>query len=134
MTRDGVTSARNVLERNGIGGELRGLAFIVGAMCLAALARSSTSREGDARGVNHARPAASLPLKLPAVASGATALGTAAVMSMAAGALAIGALAVGALAVGALEIRKARLRKVEIDDLLVRRLRVLEEPGEESGL
>jgi hypothetical protein len=52
--------------------------------------------------------------------------------SLAVGALAIGALAVGALAVGALEIRKARLREVEIDDLVVHRFRVVEEPGEES--
>jgi hypothetical protein len=43
-------------------------------------------------------------------------------------------LAVGALAVGALEIRKARLREVEIDDLVVHRFRVVEDPGEESRL
>ena len=36
---------------------------------------------------------------------------------------------VGALAVGRLEIRQARLRKVEIDDLTIRRLRVIDEPG-----
>ena len=113
---------------------MRGLAFIVGAMCLAALARNSIPRGYDARGVSHARSAGSLPLKLPAVASGATALGTVAVGSLAVGALAIGALAVGALAVGALEIRKARLREVEIDDLVVHRFRVVEEPGEESHL
>ncbi|HEX2446581.1 MAG TPA: hypothetical protein VHK26_00135 [Methyloceanibacter sp.] len=117
---------------------MRGLAFIVGAMCLAALARNSVPRV-DARGVSHARSAGSSPLKLPpvalpAVASGATALGTVAVGSLAVGALAIGALAVGALAVGALEIRKARLREVEIDDLVVHRFRVVEDPGEESRL
>lgn len=112
---------------------MRGLAFVVGAMCLAALARNSTSRERDVRGVSHAGWAASLPLKLPAVASGATALGTVAAVSLAVGGLAIGALAVGALAVGALEIRKARLRKVEVDDLVVHRFRVFEAPGEESG-
>ena len=113
---------------------MRGLAFIVGAMCLAALARNSAPRRDDAREASRARSAGSLPLKLPAVASGATALGTVAVGSLAMGALAVGALAIGALAIGALEIRKARLREVEIDDLVVHRFRVVEEPGEESGL
>ena len=113
---------------------MRGLALIVGAMCLAALARNSSPRGRDARGVSQARSAGSLPLKLPAIASGATALGTVAVGSLAVGALAIGALAVVALAVGALEIRKARLREVEIDDLVVHRFRVVEAPREDSQL
>ena len=53
--------------------------------------------------------------------------------SLALGALAVGALAIGALAIGRLEIRQARLRKVEIDELTVRRFRVVEtpEPGHE---
>ena len=113
---------------------MRGLAWIVGAMCLAALARSSSLRGQDARDVRQARSAGSLPLKLPALATGAAAVGTVAVGSLAVGALAIGALAVGALAIGALEIRKARLREVEIDDLVVHRFRVVEEPGEDSQL
>jgi hypothetical protein len=41
-------------------------------------------------------------------------------------------LAIGALAIGRLEIRKARLREVEIDDLTVRRFRVVEETDERS--
>ena len=113
---------------------MRGLAFIVGAMCRAALARNSDPSRDDARAASRARSAGSLPLKLPAVASGATALGTVAVGSLAVGALAVGALAIGALAIGALEIRKARLREVEIDDLVVHRFRVVEEPGEDSQL
>lgn len=61
------------------------------------------------------------PVSTPAVAMGALALG----------ALAIGALAIGALAVGRLSILCARAEKVhlgtvEIDDLTVRRLRVIE--------
>ena len=46
--------------------------------------------------------------------------------------LAVGALAIGALAVGKLEIRKTRLRKVEIDDLTVRRFRIIEEADGEA--
>jgi hypothetical protein len=48
-------------------------------------------------------------------------------------ALAVGALAIGALAVGRLQIRKARLGKVEIDDLTVRRFRVVEETDGDSA-
>jgi len=50
------------------------------------------------------------------------ALGAAAV-----GAAALGAIAVGALAVGRLAIGQARIRRVEIDELVVRRLRITEE-------
>ena len=42
------------------------------------------------------------------------------------GALAIGVAAIGRLAIGGLVVRRARFRSVEIDDLTVRRLRVLE--------
>jgi hypothetical protein len=51
----------------------------------------------------------------------ALALGTAAV-----GVLALGAVAVGRLAVGGLTVRRARFHSVEIEDLTVRRLRVIE--------
>jgi hypothetical protein len=123
-----------VVEHAGIGGEVRWLAFILGAIGLSALAQGPAPR---LRGVP--RPGATKfgvvvlpPLGVPAVASGATALGTLAVGSLAVAGLAIGALAIGALAVGRLEIRNARLRKVEIDDLTVRRLRVVEQSGEEA--
>jgi hypothetical protein len=42
-------------------------------------------------------------------------------------ALAIGALAIGAVAIGALAIGSARIRRIEIDELVVRRLRVTED-------
>jgi hypothetical protein len=117
---------------------VRGLAFIVGTICYAVLARGSAPRREPAHGVRHAAAARSSVLKLPAVglpavASGAAALGTLAVGSLAVSALAVGALAIGALAVGRLEIRKARLGKVEIDDLTVRRLRVVEETHGDSA-
>lgn len=61
-----------------------------------------------------------------------------AVGAVALGAVAIGALAIGALAVGRLAIGRARIRRLEIDELVVRRLRVIEqmqapeEPGPDS--
>jgi hypothetical protein len=63
------------------------------------------------------------PLRLPALAIGA----------LACGALAIGAVAIARLAVGQLAVKRARFRSVEIDDLTVRRLRVIEEAGEERA-
>ena len=59
--------------------------------------------------------------RLPATRMAALALGTAAV-----GVLALGAVAVGRLAVGGLTVRRARFHSVEIEDLTVRRLRVIE--------
>jgi hypothetical protein len=70
-----------------------------------------------------ARPRAILPAnKLLALVLGAAAIG----------ALAIGALAIGHVAVGRLVIRKARLGALEVDDLTVRRLRVVEHEGPSS--
>jgi hypothetical protein len=57
------------------------------------------------------------PLKIPAIAVGA----------LACGAIAIGALAIARFAIGQLAVKKARFRSVEIDDLTVRRLRVIED-------
>jgi hypothetical protein len=54
-------------------------------------------------------------------------IGAQATGALAVGALAIGALAIGALAVGRLAIRRARFGTVEIDELVVRKLRVTEE-------
>jgi hypothetical protein len=59
---------------------------------------------------------------VPALAVGAQALG-----ALALGAIAVGALAVGALAIGRLTIGRARMRHVEIDELVVRKLRVTDE-------
>ena len=66
------------------------------------------------------------PLELPPVSAPAGAIG-----ALALGALAVGALAIGALAIGRLTILRGRAERlqlgtVEIDDLTVRRLRVIE--------
>jgi hypothetical protein len=61
---------------------------------------------------------------IPAVSLLALALGAAAF-----GAVAIGALAIGRLAVGRLVIKKARFSALEVDELTVRRLRVVEHEG-----
>jgi hypothetical protein len=58
---------------------------------------------------------------VPATSVLALALGAAAF-----GAVAIGALAIGRLAVGRLAIKKARFGAPEVDDLTVRKLRVVE--------
>jgi hypothetical protein len=59
---------------------------------------------------------------LPASAWIAAAVGLTAV-----GALAIGAVSLGALAIGSLAVGKARFRRLQIDDLVVRRLHILED-------
>jgi hypothetical protein len=56
------------------------------------------------------------------------ALGAAAI-----GAAALGAVAIGALAVGRLVVGQARIRRVEIDELVVRRLRITEELSVPDG-
>src|SRR5580658_3875540 len=77
----------------------------------------------DIRGQSKAVPAAGLL----ALALGAAAFG----------ALAIGALAIGRLAVGRMVIKKARFGALQVDELTVRKLRVLEHetgPHERSGV
>jgi hypothetical protein len=64
----------------------------------------------------------------PAVSLLGLALGAAAI-----GAVAIGALAIGRLAVGRLVIKKARFGALEVDELTVRRLRVIEHDGPKSS-
>jgi len=61
-----------------------------------------------------------------AVAQGASATGSWVVGALAMGALALGAVAIGALAIGRLNVRHARFGRLVVDDLTVRRLRVLE--------
>jgi hypothetical protein len=61
---------------------------------------------------------------IPAASLLAFALGAAAF-----GAVAIGALAIGRLAVGRLAIKKARSGALEVDELTVRKLRVVEREG-----
>jgi hypothetical protein len=46
-----------------------------------------------------------------------------ALAALALGALAVGALAIGFLAIRRLEVRSARFRRLEIDELVIRRLR-----------
>jgi len=67
------------------------------------------------------RPRASGPVSVIALAAGAVAFG----------ALAIGALAIGRLAIGGMTIKKARFNVLEVDELTVRKLRVVEQ--NESG-
>jgi len=59
------------------------------------------------------------PLSLPALAMGA----------LATGAIAIGAMAIARLAIGQIAVKKARFGTVEVDELTVRRLRVIEDNG-----
>lgn len=59
------------------------------------------------------------------LAQGASATGSSIVGAIAMGALALGAVAIGALAIGRLNVRHARFGKLEVDDLVVRRFRVL---------
>jgi len=61
---------------------------------------------------------------VPAASLLALALGAAAF-----GAVAIGVVAIGRLAVGRLVIKKARFGALEVDELTVRRLRVVEHVG-----
>ena len=63
--------------------------------------------------MRHRRPAA---IALPALA----------VAALAIGAFAIGALAIGSLAIGRFAMGKGKIRKLEIDELTVRRFRVIE--------
>jgi hypothetical protein len=61
-------------------------------------------------------------MALPALGAGALTIG-----ALAIGALAIGALAIGSMAIGRMAIGRLRLKHLEIDDLSVRRFRVLED-------
>jgi len=61
-----------------------------------------------------------------AVAQGASATGSSVIGALALGALALGAVAIGVLAIGRLNVRHVKLGRVDIDDLVVRRMRVLE--------
>ncbi|WP_197893946.1 hypothetical protein [Variovorax sp. RA8] len=64
---------------------------------------------------------------LPAAATGAHAIGTSALGSTLIGAAALGALAIGALSIGRLFVGRARIRRLDIDELVVRRIRVIEQ-------
>lgn len=87
--------------------------------CLAAFRDDSTSaRDPNAPGRT---------TRLGAEAVGARATGSQAVGTLVVAAVAIGAVAIGALAIGRLVIGRARIRRLEIDELVVRRLRVIEQ-------
>jgi uncharacterized protein (DUF302 family) len=64
------------------------------------------------------------PVRVPAVASGATATGTAVSGSVAVGSMALGSAALGALAVGALAIGRLAIGRATVKDLRVRRLEI----------
>jgi hypothetical protein len=49
------------------------------------------------------------------------------VRALAFGAIALGSVAIGALAIGRLVIGRARIRRLEIDEVIVRRLRITED-------
>ena len=72
-------------------------------------------------------PVRTRPLKVPALSVGATAIGTIAIGSIAIGAIAIGAIAIARVAIARMSVKKARFGSVEIDDLTVKRLRVLDD-------
>ena len=59
--------------------------------------------------------------KVGGQANGAQAIG-----ALAVGALAVGALALGAVAIGRLAIGRSRIRRLEIDELVVRRVHIIE--------
>jgi len=67
-------------------------------------------------------------------ARGAIALPAIAASALALGALALGALAIGSLVIGRMAVSKLRLRHVVIDDLTVRRLRVLDREPQDVAL
>lgn len=48
---------------------------------------------------------------------------TAVVMAVSVGALAVGALAIGYLAIGGLSVRNGKFKRLEIDELVVKRIR-----------
>jgi hypothetical protein len=77
---------------------------------------------GMAQDANASRSGEPRPTSVASHAFGALALG----------AFAIGALAIGAIAIGRLAIGRARIRRLEIDELIVRRLRVIEELSDPS--
>jgi hypothetical protein len=89
--------------------------------------------EGAAVDEHRARRHALLRARLGDV-TGARAVGATAIGSLALGAFALGALAIGALAIGRLAVGRARIRRLEIDELVVRRLRVLERIDAAKGV
>lgn len=68
----------------------------------------------------NARPVSAA--KMLALALGATAIG----------AVAVGALAIGRVALGRLVVKKARFATLEVDELVVRKLRVVDHTGLKS--
>ena len=60
------------------------------------------------------------------VAHGAGATGAAVWGALAVGALALGVVAIGALAIGRLVVRDARFGRLKVDELIVRKLHVIE--------
>jgi hypothetical protein len=82
----------------------------------------ATRRQLQPRGLASIAPDHSRPRAVPALAVGAQALG-----AVALGTIALGAVAVATLAIGRLAVGKARIRRLHIDELVVRRVRVVEQ-------
>lgn len=63
------------------------------------------------------------------VAAGGVAAGSGVMLALAVGALAFGAMAIGALAIGRMSVGSARFRRLEIDELVVGRVRMKSRGG-----
>src|SRR5580692_1314893 len=83
----------------------------------------------DHRSSTQRRPTMPRDVTRPPKPAPATSLLALAVGAAAFAAVAVGALAIGRLAVGRLTIKKARFRALEVDELTVRKLRVVEHDG-----
>ena len=74
----------------------------------------------------HWQPNNRSPSVRPGLAAGGVMAMSGLMGALALGAFALGAVAIGALAIGRISVGRARLGRVEIDDLVVRRLTVLD--------
>jgi hypothetical protein len=75
------------------------------------------------------KTAALARLAIANASAGLASVGALAIGATAIGALSVGALAIGALAVGRFRLRDGHVTRLEIDELIVRRLTVLEGPN-----
>jgi hypothetical protein len=88
---------------------------------------SNASIALDERAAGKAEISRHQAIEIGAQGIGAEAIGAQAIGVLAISAVAVGALAIGALAIGRLVIGRARIRRLEIDELVVRRLRVIDD-------
>ena len=93
--------------------------------------KHATVASGDEQTAPQSQDAQYRKMSVGAQAVGVQAIGANAVGALAVAAIAVGAVAVGAVAIGRLVIGRAKIRRLEIDDLIVRRLQVIEESTSE---